>query len=68
MRPDDGEVLDALGRGGVRNVDDDAQIVANRPDATLERARQRALRKLELERELVVAAGHDGYGALLVFV
>ena len=66
MRPDDGEVLDALRTRGVRDVQRHADVVAHRAVLTLERTRQGRLGQLELERKRVAAAGHDGNVARLV--
>ena len=55
MRPDNGEVLEALGWRRVWNVDQASQVVANRTDFALERAGQRTLGQLELEWEAVYA-------------
>ena len=55
----DAEVLDALRRRGVRYVDGHLDVVANRAEFALERARQRALGQLELEPVALLAARHD---------
>ena len=55
----DAEVLDALRRRGVRYVDGHFDVVANRAEFALERARQRALGQLELELVALLAARHD---------
>ena len=68
MRTNDGEVFEALGRGRVGNVKDDAEVVADGPHLALEGARQGTLGQFELKAEVVVAPWHDGKRTFLMFV
>ena len=66
-RPDHGEILEPLGRGGVRNVEDDAQIVSHGAHAALERAGQACVRQAELKGEaMAVRRQHGDRTVLLV--
>jgi len=69
VRTYDRKVLDGLRRGRVRDVHHHPEVVPDVPDLALERARERRLRKLELELVRVLATWQDGDScAVLVLV
>ena len=66
MWADDGEILESLRRRGVRNVNDNSQVISDSADAALERARETLLGQSEVKRQPVLAAFQYRYRRVVI--